>query len=195
MVQPTTIIVLLLILISANVVIANDAVNLDPQYNHAMFAARDRIIDPDGSIYGMKFGATEKQILEAFGVPNGVIVISDTKKALLYGKTHIFVLRGGKLHELRVSDHLIDWELTKQMDGNPFFDRSDWVLKPGVKKDMDFEDVKKTLGRPSTGPTYQFTYDSKEASVTLGFPSIGSGPNSKPETFRLSSFSILSYGQ
>jgi len=194
MIRSATILVLALSPLSANVVIASDAINLNPQYNHAKFAARDRTIDPDGSIYGVKFGATEKQILEAFGVPNGVIAISDSRKAFLYGKSHLFALRGGKLRELRVGDHLIDWELAKQMEGNPFFDRSDWVLSPGLKKGMDFNDVQKVLGRSKAEPTYQLTYDSKEGSVTLNFSSV-SGPDAKPEGYHLSSFSILSYGQ
>lgn len=173
--------------------IALDALELNPRYNHALFAGRDRSVDPDGSVYGVKFGATEKQILEAFGQPNGVIAVSETRKALLYGKSHLFVLRGGRLRELRVGDHILHWELTRQMDGNPFFDRSDWVLKPGLRNGMNFEEVKKALGRPSAEPNYQFTYDSKEASVTLSFSSYSSGPGAKPEGYRLSGFSIVSY--
>lgn len=195
MIRSATIVVAALTLLSASVGVASDAISLNPRYNHAMFAGRDRTIDPGGSIYGVKFGATEKQILDAFGVPNGVIAMSDTRKAFLYGKTHLFILRSGRLRELRVSDHIIHWELTKQMDGNPFFDRSDWVLNPGLRNGMDFEDVKKVLGRPTAVPSYQFTFDSKDASITLHFSSFSAGPGAKPEGFRLSGFSILSYGQ
>lgn len=174
--------------------IATDAINLNPRYNHALFAGRERMVDPDASVYGVKFGASEKELLEAFGTPNGVIAVSDTRKALLYGKSHLFVLRGGKLRELRVSDHMF-WEVTKQMDGNPFFDSSDWVLAPGIRTGMNFEEVKKALGRPNAVPDYQFTYDTKQASVTLSFSSFSSGPGAKPEGYRLQGFSILSYGE
>ena len=173
---------------------AADALDLKPRYNHALFANRERTIDPDGSVYGVKFGASEKEVLEAFGTPNGVIAISETRKALLYGRSHLFVFRGGLLRELRVSEHNFHWELVKQMDGNPFFDRSDWVLKPGIRNGMDFEEVKKALNRPTAVPHYQFSYDSKHAAVTLNFSSFSSGPGAKPEGYRLLGFSILSYG-
>lgn len=174
--------------------IANDAINLNPRYNHALYAGRERVVDPDGSVYGVKFGATERQVLDAFGTPNGVVAISDTRKAVLYGKSHLFVFRSGKLRELRVNEHVFHWELAKQMDGNPFFDRSDWVIKPGLRNGMDFEEVRQLLGRPNAVPSYQFTYDSKQASVTLTFSSFSSGPGAKPEGYRLHGFTIVSYG-
>jgi hypothetical protein len=168
-----------------------DALNLEPRYNPALYSARERAIDPDGSIYGVKFGATEKQLLEAFGVPNGVIAVSDSKKALLYGKSHLFILRGGKLRELKVGDHLVNWELSQQMDGNPFFDRGDWQLAPGIRNGMTFEEVQKLINRPSAVPNYRFTYDTKQASVTLHFAGHSRSPGA--ESYRLHSFSIVSF--
>jgi hypothetical protein len=172
---------------------AAEGTNLEPRYNPGLYSQLERTIDPDGSIYGLKFGATEKQVLDAFGVPNGVIVISDTKKALLYGKTHLFVMRNGQLRELRVGDHVIDWELARQMDGNPFFDRGDWLLKPGIKNGMSFEDMQKTINRPAAVPNHKFSYDTKEASVTLSFASYSE--SGRQVGYRLMGFSIQSFGR
>jgi hypothetical protein len=65
-----------LILATATAGLATEGIHLQPRYDPA-------------------------QVLDALGVPNGVIVISDTRKALLYGKSHMFVFRGGKFRELR----------------------------------------------------------------------------------------------
>jgi hypothetical protein len=168
-----------------------DALKLEPRYNPALYAALERIIDPDGSIYGLKFGATEKQVIDALGVPNGVIAVSDTRKALLYGKTHLFILRNGKFRELRVGDHVISWELAQQMDGNPFFDRGDWELKPGIRQRMSFEDVQKLVNRPAAVPDHKFSYDTREASVNLSFASYGE--SGRRMGYRLIGFSIVSF--
>ena len=170
---------------------AGDAINLEPRYDPAKFSARERLVDPDGSIYGVKFGASEKQLLEAFGTPNGVIVISEAKKAFLYGRSHLFILRNGRLRELRVGDHILNWGLSQQMDGNPFFDRGDWQLVPGIRNNMSFEEVQKIINRPNAVPSYSFSYDTKQASVTLNFA--GHSRSSGAESFRLHSFSILSF--
>jgi hypothetical protein len=39
---------------------AAEGISLNPQYNPALFKAKDPTVDPDNSIYGIKFGATEK---------------------------------------------------------------------------------------------------------------------------------------
>ena len=172
---------------------AADGIDLQPRYDPARYSRLERSIDPDGSIYGLRFGASEKQLLEAFGMPNGVIVISDTRKALLYGKSHLFLLRNGRFRELRIGDHVINWEVARQMDGNPFFDRSDWVVQPGIRNGMSFEEVQKLIGRPAAVPDHKFSYDTKEASVALSFASYGHP--SRETGYRLIGLSIVSFGQ
>lgn len=178
---------------TATAVLATDAIDLQPRYDPARYSKLDRTIDPDGLVYGLKFGATEKQVLDALGVPNGLIAISDTRKALLYGKSHLFIFRGGKFRELRIGEHVINWELARQMDGNPFFDRGDWVVKPGIRNGMSFEEVQKVLNRPGAAPDYKFSYDTKEASVSLSFSSY-TQPG-RPAEYRLIGLSIMSFGQ
>ena len=178
---------------TASAALATDGIDLKPRYDPARYSKLDRTIDPDGLVYGLKFGATEKQVLDALGVPNGVIVISDTRKALLFGKSHLFVFRGGKFRELRIGEHVINWEVGRQMDGNPFFDRGDWVVKPGIRNGMRFEEVQKVLGRHGSVPDHRFSFDTKEASVSLNFSSY-SQPGREVE-YKLISLSIMSFGQ
>jgi len=178
---------------TATAALAAEGIDLQPRYDPARYSKLDRTIDPDGLVYGLKFGATEKQVLDALGVPNGVIAISDTRKALLYGKTHLLVFRGGKFRELRIGEHVINWEVAQQMDGNPFFDRGDWVVKPGIRNGMSFEEVQKVVGRPGAVPDYKFIYDTKETSVSLSFSS-STQPGRQVE-YRLIGLSITSFGQ
>lgn len=170
-----------------------EGINLQPRYDPARYAKLERSIDPDGSIYGLRFGATEKQILDAFGLPNGVVIISDTRKALLYGKSHLFVLRNGRFRELRIGEHVINWEIARQMDGNPFFDRSDWVVRPGIRNGMSFEEIQKLIGRPAAVPDHKFSYDTKEASVALSFASYSH--SGREMGYKLIGLSIVSFGQ
>ena len=172
---------------------AADALDLKPSYEPGRYAKLDRSIDPDGLIYGLKFGATEKQVLEALGTPNGVIVISDTRKALLYGKSHLFVFRGGKFRELRIGEHMIHWDLTQQMDGNPFFDRGEWVVQPGIRSGMSFAEVQKLLGRHGAVPTHNYTFDTRESAVTLNFASYSRG--GREDGYRLHSVTITSFAR
>ena len=172
---------------------ATEGINLQPRYDPARYGKLDRTIDPDGLVYGLKFGASEKQVLDALGVPNGVIAVSDTRKALLYGKSHLFVFRRGKFRELRIGEHVINWELARQMDGNPFFDRDDWVVKPGIRNGMSFEEVQKLLGRPGAVPDHKFSYDTKETSVSLSFASYSH--SGREAGYRLIGLSITSFGQ
>jgi hypothetical protein len=186
-------IAVVLLFATATSALAVEGIDLQPRYDPARFSKLDRTIDPDGLIYGLRFGSTEKQVLDAFGVPNGVIAISETRKALLYGKSHLFVFRGGKLRELRIGEHVINWEVARQMDGNPFFDRGDWVVKPGIRNGMSFEEVQKALARPGVAPDHRYSYDTKEASVSLSFSSY-SQPG-RPVEYRLIGLSIMSFGQ
>ncbi len=178
---------------TANAALATEGINLQPRYDPARYSKLDRTIDPDGLIYGLKFGATEKQVLDTLGVPNGVIAISDTRKALLYGKSHLLVFRGGRFRELRIGEHVINWEMARQMDGNPFFDRGDWVVKPGIKNGMSFEEIQTLLGRPGAVPDHKFSYDTKETSVSLSFASYSQ--SGREGGYRLHGLSIMSFGQ
>jgi len=173
--------------------LAAEPFNLSPQYRAALFRGRDHVIDPDVGLYGVNFGATEPQVLEALGEPNGVIVLTERKRAYLYGSSHLLLFRNGRLEEVRISDHVFDWELSQQMDGHPFFDLGSWVVKPGLRKGISFAEARKLLGRPESKPDYRMSYDTEAAVVTLGFHS-RSGPGSE-DGFFLATLAIRHYGR
>ncbi len=137
----------------------------------ALFAEKPREIDPDQQVYGLKFGATEEELVAAFGRPTGVVRIDPQRVALLYGRRHAFVLNDGKFTEMQISEQpVFAWELGSRMEGHPFFDSVSWSLQPGgVLPGMKFTDVAKALGAKLGAPGPKATFLSKNAQVELGF--------------------------
>ncbi|MEX0735652.1 MAG: hypothetical protein WD944_08205 [Steroidobacteraceae bacterium] len=166
---------------------------LKPEYKPALMKNRPKVIDPDKSVYGVPFGASEAQLVAAFGDPNGLIVVSDSAKAFLYGSTHLFLFKSGKLRELIVGHSVIDWQLSQRMDGNPFFDAGGWTMAPGIQNEMTFEQVQKVLRKPSAVPDHQYSYETDNAVVELMFSSM-SGPGTDNTKYRLFGFNVRNYG-
>ena len=148
-------------------------------------------LDPDGKVHGVSFGATAAQVREAFGPPTGSLQISESREALLYGKSHAFVFRKGRLVELHITDHLLDWELTPSMEDHPLFNADRWVLKPGIKNDMNFGEVARLLKKPNARPDYRLNYETEKAVVELNF-SGRSDMRGKAEAYELSGVRIKS---
>jgi hypothetical protein len=167
-------------------------VELNPEFSVERFKDRDTTIDPDASVYGVKFGSTESEVMAAFGDPTGVIVISDTKKGFLYGKSHLFIFRKGKLKQLTVSSSILDWTVSQQMDGHPFFDRNMWSITPSIRNEMSFGEVMKALDKPEVAPEYRHVIDGELSSTTLQFA--GWRGDSGAQEFKLHGFSIVYYG-
>jgi len=162
--------VVLVVLLAAPV--HAETVTLNHEYSPKKFRSLDRKINPDVSVYGLKFGSSEESVRETFGDPQGVILINDTRKALLYGQTHLLVFRNDKLVELRVSKHgIVDFELAKRMDEHPFFDRKTWVLGPGLRSGMAFGEVQKALKKPNEKPNYRYVVEGPSSTTTLQFVS------------------------
>jgi hypothetical protein len=128
-----------------------------------------RDVDPDGEMHGVRFGATEAQVRAKLGAPTGTLQISDTRNALFYGKSHAFVFRKGRLVELHITEHLLDWELTQQMEEHPLFNAGRWMLKPGITDGMTFGEVMRQLKNENVRPGHRFQYETETASVELAF--------------------------
>ena len=147
------------------------ATELGSEYNPSLYKGRSKQIIPDESAYGVLFGSSEKEVIAAFGLPSGVLAINDSKKALLYGSSHLFIFKKGRFRELRVSDHVIDWELTRQMDVNPFFDGDKWNLHPGLTIEMDFGQTCKAINRLNAKPDHRMEIEGETFMTTVFFSS------------------------
>jgi hypothetical protein len=182
----------LLALLMAHSLCLADSLTLHPQYIPAQMKGRTKSIEPDKSAYGIPFGAAEAELTKAFGDPTGVIVLSETTKALLYGRSHMFVLKNGKFRELMLSETLMDWELSQRIEGNPFFDNGQWSIAPGLSKEMSFEDVAKAIGKPNAAPSYQFSFDTENATIELRFSSMSTDGGAR--SYRLHAVAIKNFG-
>ena len=186
-------IVSLLAAVPSSACAQSDRFDWSPNYNPGHFKAIDRTIDPDGDVYGLPFGSEEKDIVAAFGEPTGVVVLTETRKGYLYGKSHLFVYRNGKLRELFIRDEILDWDVSKQMEDHSFFDSGQWVLGPGIKRSMKFDEVMDALERPQASPDYRYSIDGERSATKLRF-SRHSGA-SGGESYVLHGIAITYYGE
>lgn len=161
-------------------------------YRPQQFKTLSKEIDPDRGAYGVPFNTGEKEIIAVLGTPSGIYRISELRTVLFYGKSHAFVLKNGKFKELYVSDHVLDWRLVNVMEAHPFFDDGRWELKPGIKQQMSFQQVREKLGNELGDPNYQVKYTSNRASIELQFYGTSS-PDRKKSDYRLNGFVIRSY--
>ena len=170
-----------------------DLFDWSPSFDSQRFKTLDRTIDPDRSVYGLSFGSSEKDLISTFGEPTGVIVLNETRKAYLYGRSHLFVFRNGKLRELFVQRNILDWDVSKRMDEHPFFDRGLWILEPGIENNMDFNAVMDALGRPHANPDYRYSVEGERSSTELTFSRRRGLPGA--ESFVLYGIAVTYYGE
>jgi hypothetical protein len=178
-----------LLLLAATCQAAEPFLASPDDYRSQQFKNRSRVIDPDQGAYGVPFNASEGEIVKAFGPPNGIYQMSEDRRALLYGKSHAFVLKAGKFKELYLSDHLFDWKFVERIESHPFFDDEAWEIRPGLKKHMDYQAVKALVGNVLGNPKYEATYTTDRATVSLMFATM-TAPGQEPPQYQLHSFSI-----
>ncbi len=153
---------------------------------------KDRVIDADKGLYGLAFGSSVDQAYEHFGKPVGVLQVSETKLLLFYGKSHALTFRNGKLFAVSLSDHLIDFDLSRSMEGSPFFDRG-WTLSQGITKGMSKERIEELLQKNIPADAYEWSFDTASAVVTLRFSSTSGPWPFKRERFHVRGVSIVSH--
>ena len=147
------------------------------------------VIDPDRGAYGIAFGSTEKQIVEKLGAPTGTVQLSATRRALIYGKGHAFIIRKGTFRTLIVVDNVLDYRLSQGMESHPVVDSISWTLGPGIKDGMSYAQVAKALGRADSLGDYNLAYETANARVELQFAGM-QGARGDPESFSLRGFVI-----
>lgn len=130
-----------------------------------------KIIDPDRSIFGAELGTSEDAFIKEFGAPTGYIKITETETGMLYGKNHFFLFENRKLVGIRVSEHILDWQISKQILSKTPFDLVRWKLSSGIQKGMSKGDVKSILGAKlkENKRAYKSYYTTEKSKVELHF--------------------------
>jgi hypothetical protein len=128
-------------------------------------------IDPDDAIYDAKLGTSEEKFIKIYGPPDGYVQLSHTDTAMLYGQSHGFVFRDGKLAGVRITRNILEWTLATQAeDTSPFLNR-EWNLDNGIQPEMNAGEVRKILGDKlkSSGDHYHRNYVTAKSRVELDF--------------------------
>ena len=89
---------------------------------------------------------------------------------MLYGATHLFLFRDGKLSGIRISDPILDWIISRNLEPCEAFKGRKWKLKNGIQNETTQTKVKKLLGSSlQTNDYYQTYYMTDKAKVQLFF--------------------------
>ena len=153
---------------------------------------KDRVIDPQRGVYGLSLGATEDETVRRFGKPVGIVELSESHRAYLYGKAHLLGFKKGRFYQLIVGNYLIARQLHELMDADLWFDSDSWKLTPGIKRGMSVDTVAKLLKRDIPHGVYIWTYTDGDAQIELGFSRHTTKESGKPEKaeFQINGFSI-----
>jgi hypothetical protein len=172
-----------------------DSLSLRPAYKPGLLKNQSTVIDPDKSAFGIPFGSSESKVTSAFGDPNGVFVINESTKALLYGKATVFVFKGNKLRELYLTRSVVEWAISEKMEGNPFFDGNKWVFGNGIVEGMSFPEIAKRIGKPNARPDYHLSYESEAAVTEFTFSESVDSGRDKADRFSLLGITVKNYGK
>jgi len=147
-------------------------------------------IDPDRHIYGIPLGTSEDEFMTAHGKPSGYVRLRGEDTLLIYGKTHGFLFRAGKLAGVRITHHILDWTLSEQIPGDSPFDRIEWKLTNGITDEMDLTKVKDITGDKLSDDEHRPFYETDRSRVRLDavrvrFESSLNGKSSKSDYVRV----------
>lgn len=98
------------------------------------------------TLFGIPVGTSEDEVIKLFGPATGYIRINGSQTLMLYGKSVGLVFDGGKLSGLRLSDHLVDWRISNDMENYTPFNRVEWRMNNGIRKNMSMAEVRRILG-------------------------------------------------
>jgi hypothetical protein len=126
------------------------------------------IIDPDKSIYGIPMSTPRKSFVAAYGEPTGIVKLTNSEIALLYGVTHAFIFNEDALSGVCIRDRVVDWKLSSSIASN-MFDSVTWKLSNGITNEMSLTAVKRLLGTRLAGDSGYYDYAVGKSRVDLDF--------------------------
>lgn len=126
-------------------------------------------IDIDKGPFGIKWGATEEEIVDGIGEPNGYFNISNHKKLMFYGKKIVFLLSRGKLKEVNFSDYSHSILLRTPIAVNSEFETANITVNGKEIFRENFKQLEDVLGIELGEPSSQAEFATNTADVYLSF--------------------------
>lgn len=128
-------------------------------------------VGPEAGLFGLPLGASLDEALAHLGPANGLVQLGDGRNALFYGRKLVLIFRDGLL--VRAGSPMPS-PLTYTLDAapHPFFDKTEWVIGPGIRRGMGFEEVAERLGRTDAQPAFRMEFEADNGvGVALEFAS------------------------
>ena len=137
----------------------------------AISFAQNWNIDLDKDVFGVPWGASESELVEALGEPNGYFNISRFRKLVYYGKSHSFLLVNNQLKGYYLHEYNQTNLLNESVVVNQEFDRATVTINGKDIMDKSFADVESALGVDLGDPDYSTSYITDFVSVEFSFSS------------------------
>tara|TARA_B110000858_G_scaffold89711_2_gene103760 strand:+ start:26182 stop:26664 length:483 start_codon:yes stop_codon:yes gene_type:complete len=144
-------------------------------------------IVPDEGVFGVRWTASEAELIETLGEPNGYFELSRFRKMVYYGKSHSFLLINNQLKGYYFLEHNHSNMLNESVAKNQQFDQAVVTISGKSVFDESFEDVENLLDIELGEPDYRASFITDFVSVNLTFPSMTMGST---RSFRLGGVEI-----
>jgi len=102
---------------------------------------KNNIIDPDNHIFGMPWGSTEDEVIEAWGKPTGYISFGEDRSGMFFGRHYIFLFDKGKLAGLIAGIDVLQGGLVEKIIPGNMFDNLAWRLNNGIESGTEWDKV------------------------------------------------------
>ena len=127
----------------------------------------DPLIDLNGVVFGLPFGASEDEAIKAFGKPDGYVRLDPHRTALLYGKSDSLFFYNGNFDAIRIDRSTLDWEDSTWIAERPPFTAQIWRLSNGIKPEMNLKEVEAKAGAQPSENKYRVNFSSDKSDVNL----------------------------
>jgi len=162
-----------------SVVILNQFIAIAWSTELAANGTPTKLIDPNGTIYGIPLGTQESVFTHQLGRPSGSIIYDIGEKALIYGPKHLFLFVDSKLIGVVVSDNIVSDSIPGFIrPGHPVLnDEWNWCLPNGIAETSDANNVAATLNQPYRPLKWndEFAFSSGKMTINLELAALLSG--------------------
>ena len=97
-------------------------------------------IDVEGGVFGLRFGASEEEVMQKLGKPAGYLRLDEQRTVLVYPQNALMLLFEGKFDAFRIGRMVLDHDLGMWLSGSTF-GREEWSVSNGLRARMSRQEV------------------------------------------------------